>query len=148
MFILVQCPHLPSQVSDVHGLQMCVCVCVCVCVCRGLLQFAYKTSAGEIPEYFAYGKINGKSMITRVYRYFSPVKVLCNRPLVVLTMWTCENQSHCGWLVVLKLPGFANFKFQLRQFRANIAIDIREQNKLKVKCWQTSRRETSLDVWC
>ena len=27
MLILVQCPHLPSHFSDVHGLQVCVCVC-------------------------------------------------------------------------------------------------------------------------
>ena len=33
MFILVQCPHLPSQFSDVHGLHgLFLCVCVCVCV--------------------------------------------------------------------------------------------------------------------
>ena len=30
MFILVQCPHLPSQFSDVHGLPRFTSVCVCV----------------------------------------------------------------------------------------------------------------------
>ena len=40
--ILVQCPHLPSQFSDVHGLhglQVCVYVCVCVCVCECLCLY-------------------------------------------------------------------------------------------------------------
>ena len=30
MFILVQCPHLVSQLSNVHSLHVCVFVCVCV----------------------------------------------------------------------------------------------------------------------
>ena len=48
MFIQVQCPHLPSQFSDVHslhGLQVCVCVCACVrvCVCVCVCVCVYTT---------------------------------------------------------------------------------------------------------
>ena len=38
-------------------------------------------------SFLSYGKVNGKIMLTRVFRFylsFSPVKVLCNGPLVSL----------------------------------------------------------------
>ena len=64
---------------------------------RGLL---HKTFTGGKTQVIL--KVNGKFMLTGVFRFyqsfFSPVKVLCNGPQVIMVGWVIEGTSGVGHL--------------------------------------------------
>ena len=52
------------------------------------------------PEFFSYGKVNGKFMLTGIFRFYQSFfsgTVLCNRPLVSLNRISIKSCCMCRW---------------------------------------------------
>ena len=58
-----------------------------------------KNSGYFNPNFFSYGKVNGKILLTKVFQKYSPAKVLCSRPQM------CTLQTWCvrDWIISTSL---------------------------------------------